>query len=98
MGYTVLFRVRSKCVCCIYIYIYIYMPSMYKSLKVKYVHKHTTLGFDKSPDTKFLSRLLRSTAVLSEANKVNPFLITPEDDVICGHHVLGYGQWYYILG
>ena len=23
------------------------IPSMYKSLKVEYVHKHTTLGFDK---------------------------------------------------
>ena len=21
--------------------------------------------------------------------------MTPEDVVICGHHVLGYGQWYY---
>ena len=44
------------------LYIYIYIPSMYKSLKVKYVQKHTTLGFDKSPDTKFLSRLLTQAA------------------------------------
>ena len=37
-----LFRARSKCVCCIY------HLCMYKSLKVEYVHKHTTLGIDKN--------------------------------------------------
>ena len=40
MGYA-LFHARSKCVCCIY------HLCMYKSLEVEYVHKHTTLGFDK---------------------------------------------------
>ena len=68
MGYTVLFCARSKCVCCIciymYIYIYIYIPSMYKSLKVKLSMCTNTphWGLTKSPDTKFLSRLLTKAA------------------------------------
>ena len=84
--------------------VYIYIPSMYKSLKVKYVHKHTTLGFDKKSRYKVSITIADSSCKAWQCCQtqtrqwINPFLITPEEDVICGHHVLGYGQWYYILG
>ena len=108
--YTLFLCKVKMCMLYIYNYIYIYYIYIYHlcmSLKVKLSMCTNTphWALTKSPDTKFPSRLL--THASCEAWRccqkqtrqwIDPFLITPGDDVICGHHVLGYGQWYYILG
>ena len=65
------------------------------------MHKHTTLGFDKKSRYKVSITIADSSCEAWRCCQkqtrqwIDPFLITPEDDVICGHHVSGDGQWYY---
>ena len=85
----------------IYIYNYIYIPSMYKSLKVKLsTCTNTPHGFDKKSRYKVSITIADSSCEAwwccqkQTRQWIDPLLMTPEDDVICDHHVLGYDQWY----
>ena len=64
------------------------------------MHKHTTLGFDKKSRYKVSITIADSSCEAWRCCQkqtrqwIDPLLMTPEDGVICGHHVLGYDQWY----